>query len=627
MSRAFRGRARQAIYVAAGGRCQSCGVELGNGWHGDHIVPFSEGGPTDVLNGQALCGPCNIEKGARMAGQWPSSIVLRKWQEEAFRTYRAHPRRDFLMVATPGGGKTMAALKIASERLLEGSSQRVAIVCPTQHLKDQWAAAANCVGINLDPEFSGYLTSDFVGVVATYQQVAANPQPFRTMCQRPTLAILDEVHHAADAEDMAWGNALRVAFDPAAYRLLLSGTPFRSDNNPIPFVTYENDASRADYTYGYGDALADDVCRRVLFPSYETRAKWFAHGRRREATFADSLSREASAQRLNTVLRSDSEWVAKVLADANARLMAIRSDDHPEAGGLIVTKDKYNAAMYADRLKRITGHEAIVVTSDDADASSRIKAYAASRDAWIVAVKMISEGVDIPRLRVCVFASNVQTEMYFRQVVGRIVRAQPHLGVQDGYMFIPSDPVLIEYAEKIKEEREHTLEQEIEEALRAARDLGEGAGDDKVASPFVPIQADGMAHDTIVDTDRVTSTQRQEAEQLCRQCGFPPGFDPALLALALQADRSKRPTPHAQHAAQPVAQTPAHETRAALRKAVHKLAGRLAAIKEVKHEVIFGQLTDFDGQTAKSATIAQLEKRVSLLQARIQEIINGRNAA
>ena len=92
-----------------------------------------------------------------------------------------------------------------------------------------------------------------------------------------TLVILDEIHHAGDA--LSWGDAVREAFEPATRRLMLTGTPFRSDTNPIPFVRYEPRAtaalrSRFDYNYGYGQALADGIVRPVLFMAYSGELQW-----------------------------------------------------------------------------------------------------------------------------------------------------------------------------------------------------------------------------------------------------------------------------------------------------------------------------------------------------------------
>ncbi len=112
----------------------------------------------------------------------------------------------------------------------------------------------------------------------TYAQVAARPLLHRARTEAArTLVILDEVHHAGDA--LSWGDAVRDAFEPAARRLALTGTPFRSDTSPIPFVDYEPDAegvrrSRADHSYGYADALRDGVVRPVIFLSYSGQMRW-----------------------------------------------------------------------------------------------------------------------------------------------------------------------------------------------------------------------------------------------------------------------------------------------------------------------------------------------------------------
>jgi len=187
--------------------------------------------------------------------------------------------RDFLAVATPGAGKTTFALTLASWLLHHHVVQQVTVVAPTEHLKKQWAEAAARIGIKLDPDYSaGPLSKEYDGVAVTYAGVGVRPMLHRNRCeQRKTLVILDEIHHAGDSK--SWGEACQEAFDPATRRLALTGTPFRSDTNPIPFVAYEEDnegirRSSADYTYGYGNALADGVVRPVIFLSYSGNMRW-----------------------------------------------------------------------------------------------------------------------------------------------------------------------------------------------------------------------------------------------------------------------------------------------------------------------------------------------------------------
>lgn len=203
---------------------------------------------------------------------------LRAWQRKAMVEYLRRRSEDFMAVATPGAGKTTFALRLAAEMLNDGTIDAVTVVCPTEHLKTQWSHAAARVGIQLDPKFRNaeiHSSSDFHGAVVTYAQVGMAPQVHkRRTITRRTLVILDEIHHAGDSR--SWGDGVKDAFEPAERRLLLTGTPFRSDENPIPFVQYERgmdgiQRSKADSVYGYADALKDRVVRPVMFMAYSGR--------------------------------------------------------------------------------------------------------------------------------------------------------------------------------------------------------------------------------------------------------------------------------------------------------------------------------------------------------------------
>ena len=152
---------------------------------------------------------------------WGTADKLRSWQQEALDSYLRSTPRDFLAVATPGAGKTTFALRVATELLERGTVQRLAVVCPTEHLKKQWADAAARVGIALDPTFKnsqGSHGDSFDGVALTYAQVASKPLLHRARTEAArTLVILDEIHHGGDA--LSWGDGLREAFEPAARRL------------------------------------------------------------------------------------------------------------------------------------------------------------------------------------------------------------------------------------------------------------------------------------------------------------------------------------------------------------------------------------------------------------------------
>ena len=374
---------------------------------------------------------------------------------------RAHSAPSFLASATPAAGKTTFGLHIAHRMLSAGFVSRVVVAGPTTHICRQWAADAGRYGIDLEPNrpnSDGPESADFHGVAVTYQTIAAGPDTHRQAAgRRATLLIADEPHHMGDLA--AWGLQTRRAFDGARFRLLLSGTPFRSDNSAIPWVTYDADGlSRADYVYGYPQALRDRVCRPITFLPYDGEMEWLSDGRLRSADFDLVLPAAESARRLRTALNPEGEWMGEVLRDGDARLSEVRADGHPDAGGLVIASDQDHARAIAARLGSISGERPELVMSDEPDASRRIADFASSDRRWLVSVLMVSEGVDIPRLRVGVYATAARTELFFRQVVGRFIRTTPRPRHQMSYLLMPADPRLKALAREIELERRHALD-------------------------------------------------------------------------------------------------------------------------------------------------------------------------
>lgn len=413
---------------------------------------------TETLFGGPSLPPAYPERAA-----WGTAQKLRAWQSEAMEKYFAMNPQDFLAVATPGAGKTTFALHIVTELIARGTINRVTIVTPTDHLKRQWADAAAKVGIAIDPNFKnadGKHGRGFVGVAVTYAQVASKPMLHRAKTEAArTLVIMDEVHHGGDA--LSWGDGIREAFEPAARRLSLTGTPFRSDTAAIPFVEYAEDRdgirrSRADYTYGYGEALKDHVVRPVMFMAYSGQMRWrTSAGEEMAATLGAPVTKDITSQAWRTALNPAGEWIPAVLAAADKRLNEVRRAV-PDAGGLVIATDHEDARAYAGQLKKITGESPTVILSDDAKASDKIDDFSASEKRWMVAVRMVSEGVDVPRLAVGVYATSTATPLFFAQAIGRFVRARKR--GETASVFLPSVPNLMELANQLELERDHALD-------------------------------------------------------------------------------------------------------------------------------------------------------------------------
>lgn len=623
MSRRFNRAQRIALYLGSTGHCSHCGITLAPGWHADHIEPWSRGGTTDVLNGQALCPACNQRKGAtpNMAptlAPWPESITHREWARRAFDVFENRTVPDFLCAVTPGGGKTRFALRVAHELLSRRDVARLVIVVPTQHLRTQWKDEAAKVGIQLDDTFSngdGGLTSDFHGMAITYQTVAAAPQLHRFLCNRPTLVIFDELHHAGDSQ--TWGEAILQAYEGATARLSLTGTPFRSDSSAIPFVRYHEGRCVPDFVYGYADALRDGICRHVFFPSYEGNMSWFS-GSMGEVTarFADNLPDDEQARRVRTALMSG-DWLDTVLRDANDKLTEVRRFQLPNAGGLVIAIDQTHAQEIKKKLALITGEEPAIAVSDMPDASAVIKRFAKGNKRWIVAVKMVSEGVDIPRLCVGVYATNVLTEMFLRQAVGRFVRWIPGVEDQPAYFYIYADQRLVDMVMQIKQERDIVI-----------RETGPGDEPPNGTLPagtqsslFLPGSAEAQADDVIIAFERFSQSEMGRAklirEQLAMQHIAVEDF--AKIARYLTADTPVLTT----GPTQPTKPTMAvADQRKTLRERTAKLVNAFAISSSLTHQEANYLIKLAVGVPPSEATLDELQQRFELAR-RLLEISDG----
>ncbi len=573
-----------------------------------------------------------------MRRELPSS--LRSWQQEAYQAYFRVPRRDFLLVATPGAGKTAFALTVAAELLARREIAAVTVVTPTEHLKHQWAQAAHRLGISMDSGYrnaQGRVSADFTAVAVTYAQVAAHPALHRQRTQhRRTLVIFDEIHHAGDA--LSWGEAVRESFEPARRRMGLTGTPFRSDANPIPFVNYVEDPdgtrrSSSDYVYGYGPALGDGIVRPVIFLAYSGEMRWRTRaGDEITATLGAPMTSDQLAQAWRTALDPQGEWVARVIEAADRRLTEVRRG-MPDAAGLVIAGDHSDARAYAALLRRVTGTRPVIVLSDDPSASRKIAAFAGSDDRWMVAVRMVSEGVDIPRLAVGVFATSVSTALFFAQAVGRFVRARRR--GETASVFLPSVPVLLGYAAELEAERDHVLrhrdddpERELAEAQRQ-RDTADELGE----APFTALEASAHFDRVLYDGGEFGASAEEEDF-----LGLPGLLEPEQVAVLLrkrQADQLKksagtaRPAsssrsagPAPAGAASPpagvtpagAASPPARETLGALRKELNALIAAWHHRTGQPHGAIHAELRRACGGPPQAeATAEQIRARIGML--------------
>ena len=341
---------------------------------------------------------------------------------------------------------------------------RIIVVAPTDHLRTQWAEAAERFGVALDPGLSnavGPVAADLHGYVTTYAQVAAKPTLHAGRAEvRRSLVILDEIHHAGDG--LSWGDAVALAFGNVTRRLCLTGTPFRTAvGERIPFVRYQPDGegglvSTADYSYGYAEALADQVVRPVVFAAYTGVSRWRnSAGEVIAASLTEAGTKSTEQAAWRTALDPRGDWVPHVIAAMDERLDQLAEAGMPDAAGLVLASDQDDARAYAEIVHRVTGQRPYLILSDDPKASSRIAEFAAGGARIAVCVRMVSEGVDVPRAACLAWLTSYRTPLFFAQAVGRVVRSRGRH--ESATVFLPAVRPLLSLAAELETERNHVL--------------------------------------------------------------------------------------------------------------------------------------------------------------------------
>jgi superfamily II DNA or RNA helicase len=497
----------------------------------------------------------------------------------------------FLISAAPGAGKTRPAIEQARALLRRGVVERVVVACPTTPLTRQWAVAAAQHGLQLSPDASELVPPrDFHGVAVTYAKIASVAERWSRQCSASTLVVADEAHHLG--EELAWGEGFARAFATARRWLLLSGTPFRSDTTPIPGVRYDADGvAVSDVAYTYADAVRDGVCRPVTFIPYDGTLQWRSGDDVIEAGFDTVLTAREASRRYRTAISAElSDGLPRILAAAHAKLGEARAGGHRDAGGLVVAADSDHARRIAALLKQVSGTSPTVVLHTEAGAHRKLADFTASRREWIVAVNMVSEGVDIPRLRVGVYASAAKTPLIFRQVVGRFVRTIAGRAADRSWLYLPGDPVLRRHAAEVETELRHVLRRADDEGLLEERPERRES-EPSEAPEFVALAAD------VAPTSQMSLFGGPVVAN--------PVAGPAAGAAAV-ADAPPVP------AGEP--RLSAFQHRAILRDKRHRLVGDLRRRQGRPPREINAWLNQAVGVTrVEDATIAQLERSVELL--------------
>ncbi|MGF1727821.1 DEAD/DEAH box helicase [Photobacterium nomapromontoriensis] len=380
--------------------------------------------------------------------------MLRPWQSEcvnaALALYRSGQTHYFCQ-ATPGAGKTVMAAELAKHLIEQDEIDLVLCFSPSltiaQGIQSTFSWMLGCA-------FNGGLGS--LGASYTYQTIRFLDDNFwNTVKKHRLFVVFDEIHHcSADDEGRSnvWGEQVISKLQSIAkYTLALSGTPWRSDSVPIAMATYTDPEGqvRCDFSYGLKQAIDDKVCRLPKIVLIDNEHLSVSEGEEMKSFSSILELIKQSHVSYQSVIHNDNA-MNYLLGLSCDKLEQIRMES-PKAGGLVVAASVQHAKTIQSLLINQFGQSACIVTYRHEAPLEEIESFRQSDTQWIVSVGMISEGTDIPRLQVCCHMSAVKTELYFRQVLGRILRVNDSPN-QEAWLFTFAEESLVGFAERIEQD-------------------------------------------------------------------------------------------------------------------------------------------------------------------------------
>jgi superfamily II DNA or RNA helicase len=413
---------------------------------------------TEITNGIALCRQCHYEIHKIMG-----TITPKDWQKRAFDNFIEHEELSFLLETTMGGGKTIFSAFCSRYVLQQQIADFVLVVVPSIIIKGDKDAGFlgdyHKVGLNLKPMLKDNTDcpSEYQAAAITYQQLPNIISTIETWVRngKRLFVVLDEIHHACT--ENVWGTFVERLGNSAVKILAMTGTAFRGDQQRISFVNYDvNNKAIPDFRYTYREAVRDEICRPVQFLTDDGLAQFVRSGENPSEVRISEAEDERDRAAVSRTIFRDGEWLRMATERADGVLGEYRQWDR-DAACLVVCRPATDerAERYIHQIAKLiaktTGEKPLIVTHDDSDSAAKIQRFRRGSERYICAIRQVSEGVDIKRIRVVLFANCPTTELLFRQIVGRAVRVDSD-EPGDATIIIPKFPQLIEWARTIAEE-------------------------------------------------------------------------------------------------------------------------------------------------------------------------------
>ena len=573
---------RAALFFSADGFCEICGGELERDWQADHSVPWRITHDTNIFEMQASCPRCNRSKGGKVVttmtgleGFQPGR--LRKGQQEAVRTVisRVTDGQTHTSIVLPTRYGKSDVIRVAGAMLIKNRvTTRCIILEPAIYLVNQitdpgkMADAISNYGLPFTPkELSVYPMLGrfrFESLIADYAPFLAMTTQMATINTKngilqhlvdydirrgngPPLVFIDEAHTGSSGN--AWGSCTRALAEAGASLVMLTATPFRTDEDPVygfEYVPVRMDAITrytsegemvheyggysvgykldADFEYTFDEAWAEEPLPMCVLQHRTFDVEM--------GEVADEDSDEIlSKLRLSELSKSDVDRVlgkllrhpiviARGVETFLDELVTLRKEAPKSKGIVFVGNDKgedfRNAqalkvkAAIADQAPDLDLKVEIATTAIDGGtqaAQARINLFAGGKGADILIVKdMGGVGMDVPALKVGLNLSPVRTSTAGIQRMMRIGTIWPEPEPGHETMFIarwvtPADIKSVQMFMESVHQRGGDAQTIDVEYIRSFLKSPSGGG--TLAKTYIPLA--GQEGDTLADTEGNTA--------------------------------------------------------------------------------------------------------------------------
>lgn len=487
MKRFFNQSERNTLYLLSGGKCSLCGTPLKEGWHADHIVPFSLQGNTELINGQALCPTCNLKKGGKLIMAHEEYVdefeprVFQRQLIDAVVNNHAAGKKVTVGIASPGSGKTLAYQAAATSLLRDDAIDVVAAFAPRVTLATQCELDYRCGDDGHYKLFDERMRLESIlhknnrppmtapgatrtGYVSTYASLVSDPRVHLQWAREHAgrfLLIGDEAQFLGarggelDAiSGTKAGDYFLEMHELAAHTIMLTGTERRADNGELVLAQYEqrDDGKKylvPDVRARYSDGIAQGYLRRFEATKIDSDVERLYLTK--ELTKTQALSE--NGDQLRGVLEQEKVW--KPLADQCIEQLRNARASSMGYKGLIACQRQDHARQVHKYLKS-RGVKAALAVSDDNGATESLDRFKFDDAEILVTVRMAFLGYDCKDITVVGLLTNYRDFGHLEQLVGRGLRVKPGIPAdrQICRIVAPDDPAMSRFLEHLQQEND-----------------------------------------------------------------------------------------------------------------------------------------------------------------------------